>query len=215
MNANPNLFTSSASSATAMRQNAEEEEQCVLHDYHDHANDSAETMTSREMLLFTPTGISNIVDNHQGMNGQIPFPLKLHTLLEEVENDPILSSVIAWQPHGRCFIVRKVTEFVNMILQRYVQMSCTQLAAATIHIAQKILTPNRFYSIDIRSRFRQTKFASFQRQLNLYGFKRLTTGRDKGGKIHMTGSVITPVEIAVYSLRSNKHLCKLYFRVLS
>ena len=121
MNANPNLFTSSASSATAMRQNAEEEEQCVLHDYHDHANDSAETMTSREMLLFTPTGISNIVDNHQTMNGQIPFPLKLHTLLEDVENDPILSSVIAWQPHGRCFIVRKVTEFVNMILQRYVQ----------------------------------------------------------------------------------------------
>lgn len=32
--------------------------------------------------------------------------------------------------------------------------------------------------------FRQSKFASFQRQLNLYGFKRLTSGRDKGGYYH-------------------------------
>lgn len=32
--------------------------------------------------------------------------------------------------------------------------------------------------------FRQSKFASFQRQLNLYGFKRLTTGRDKNAYYH-------------------------------
>lgn len=32
--------------------------------------------------------------------------------------------------------------------------------------------------------FKQRKFASFQRQLNLYGFQRLTTGRDKGGYYH-------------------------------
>jgi len=32
--------------------------------------------------------------------------------------------------------------------------------------------------------FSQTKFASFQRQLNLYGFRRLTTGRDKGAYFH-------------------------------
>jgi len=32
--------------------------------------------------------------------------------------------------------------------------------------------------------FRQSKFPSFQRQLNLYGFKRLTTGPDKGGYYH-------------------------------
>jgi len=32
--------------------------------------------------------------------------------------------------------------------------------------------------------FKQSKFASFQRQLNLYGFNRLTKGPDKGGYYH-------------------------------
>jgi hypothetical protein len=32
--------------------------------------------------------------------------------------------------------------------------------------------------------FNQTKYASFQRQLNLYGFNRLTHGRDKGAYFH-------------------------------
>lgn len=36
---------------------------------------------------------------------------------------------------------------------------------------------NEFVSGILASWFRQSKFASFQRQLNLYGFKRITTGK--------------------------------------
>lgn len=44
--------------------------------------------------------------------------------------------------------------------------------------------------------FNQTKYASFQRQLNLYGFRRITHGRDKGAYYHE------------YFLRGQRSLCQ-------
>jgi len=44
--------------------------------------------------------------------------------------------------------------------------------------------------------FNQTKYASFQRQLNLYGFSRLTHGPDKGSYFHRC------------FIRGRRHLCK-------
>lgn len=42
----------------------------------------------------------------------------------------------------------------------------------------------RFTSEIMPEYFKQTKIASFQRQLNLYGFQRITAGRDKGAYYH-------------------------------
>lgn len=76
-----------------------------------------------------------------------PFPMKLYQLLDSKDHQAIIS----WQPHGRCFILRKPKEFLEFVMPRY---------------------------------FRQSKITSFQRQLNLYGFHRLTSGPDKGGYYH-------------------------------
>jgi len=44
--------------------------------------------------------------------------------------------------------------------------------------------PKEFVEDVMPKYFKQTKFASFQRQLNLYGFSRLTAGLDRGGYYH-------------------------------
>jgi hypothetical protein len=44
--------------------------------------------------------------------------------------------------------------------------------------------PKEFVSRVMPTYFRQSKLTSFQRQLNLYGFARITTGRDRGGYYH-------------------------------
>ena len=44
--------------------------------------------------------------------------------------------------------------------------------------------PREFVDQVMPEYFRQSKLTSFQRQLNLYGFRRLTTGADRGGYYH-------------------------------
>lgn len=78
------------------------------------------------------------------------FPSQLHHMLDDAELKGF-DDIVSWQPHGRCFVVHKVTEFVDKVLPHY---------------------------------FRQSKFPSFQRQLNLYEFSRITRGKDRNGYYH-------------------------------
>lgn len=107
----------------------------VKHEYHDHAFDDEDSVKSKKQRRGPRGGVTT------------PFPVKLHNLLEE----NLHGDVISWQPHGRCFILRKPKEFLAEVMPKY---------------------------------FKQTKLTSFQRQLNLYGFSRLTSGPDKGGYYH-------------------------------
>lgn len=111
----------------------------VTHHYNDHAND--------------PDGdydVHQIVAKNGGQGAEQSFPMKLHYMLNDIEEDS-LSHIVSWMPHGRCFVVHNQKLFVEKILGCW---------------------------------FRQSKIASFQRQLNIYGFQRLTTGPDKNGYYH-------------------------------
>jgi hypothetical protein len=111
----------------------------VKHDYHDHSNDVDDENDT------------HVDEAHRRRGGvAISFPIKLHAVLLQVENDG-LSHIVSWMPHGRCFVIHKPKEFVDLVMPKY---------------------------------FRQTKLTSFQRQLNLYGFQRLTRGADAGGYYH-------------------------------
>merc|ERR1712038_74304 len=122
----------------------------IQHDYHDHAdNDGAVYL---ETPMVSKGGVT------------VPFPMKLYNMLEHIaQHEPQLSSIVTWQPHGRCFLVHDINKFTSYVLPRF---------------------------------FQQRKYASFQRQLNLYGFTRLTTGPDRGSYYHEL------------FLRSKKILCR-------
>lgn len=106
----------------------------VQHHYHDHSHDNR----------------ADYQEEHPARGGvTTPFPLKLHEMLIATSAEG-MEDVVSWQPHGRCFLVHKPKEFVDLL--------------------------PRFFKL--------SKLASFQRQLNLYGFQRLTRGRDRGGYYH-------------------------------
>jgi Heat shock transcription factor len=116
-----------------------QQKHCVQHNYHDHAFDSGDSLEADKPMV-SKGGVT------------VPFPLKLHDMLEHIElNEPELADIVSWQPHGRCFLVHKPKLFAEMVLQRF---------------------------------FQQKKYASFQRQLNLYGFNRITKGPDRGSYYH-------------------------------
>jgi hypothetical protein len=74
----------------------------------------------------------------------VPFPWKLHDMLEDAEKDKRFHSIISWLPdHENVFRVHNSAAFVNLVMPKY---------------------------------FNQTKYKSFQRQLNIWGFCHIPSG---------------------------------------
>ena len=100
------------------------------HPYYDH---SIDVDNAAEMNSTSTRTIS-------AGSGRTPFTEKLFQMLTHIDlYEPDLASIVSWQPHGRCFLVRDVKRFEENILPRF---------------------------------FKMTKYTSFHRQLNLWGFKR-------------------------------------------
>lgn len=79
----------------------------VVHNYHDHAFDfdkCDQVVVQQE-------------DPNQRRRGgvSLPFPVKLHAVLEQVEADGF-GHVVSWMPHGRSFVIHDSKEFVDRIM---------------------------------------------------------------------------------------------------
>ena len=88
----------------------------VEHDYHDHYHDPVEN----EAFPSEPEEDEGSKKRRGHRGGvAVPFPEKLHYMLSRMD-DECTTDIVAWQPHGRCFIVRKPGDFVEKIMPRYV-----------------------------------------------------------------------------------------------
>jgi HSF-type DNA-binding len=101
------------------------------------------------------------------------FPVKLHFMLQDVEEEG-LTHIVSWAPHGRSFMVHRMNDFVEIVLARYVRIPVVLARARTFRGSR---LPSSRAFLDPASWFRQTKIASFQRQLNIYGFQRISYGK--------------------------------------
>lgn len=81
----------------------------VQHNYHDHALERAEVGDSLQ-------AISSPVRQRGGVT--TPFPIRLHQVLDKVEQQDGLADIISWQPHGRCFVIHQPKQFVQYVMPR-------------------------------------------------------------------------------------------------
>jgi HSF-type DNA-binding len=88
------------------------------------------------------------------------------------------STIVGWLPHGRAFKVRLAT-------RRFIARSLTPTINLTLLLLSKVHDRERFVTEVLPFHFQQSDFLSFQRQLNMYGFLRLTgRGPDKNAYYH-------------------------------
>lgn len=99
-------------------------------------------------------------------NSNLSFPQKLFALLE-YESD----GMIQWAPNGLCFRLTDQDRFASEVVPKYFKRKNMTVFG--------IITAYLTFSVVV-----ETKLTSFQRQLNLYGFRRLAKGEDQGCYFH-------------------------------
>lgn len=107
---------------------------------------------------------------NDGTGGQtMVFPVKLHRMLTEIEEKANADKDSTASGSG---IIPGREDACNVI--------SWQIHGRCFLVHDK----EAFVQWLLPSYFRQSKWASFQRQLNIYGFQRLTAGRDRGAYYH-------------------------------
>lgn len=112
----------------------------VKHNYHDHAGESEQGISSQGQAfswsllappflpVFTSSAGGSISEHYaitrksphqQRSRAALRFPERLYDMLQDIEDgEKDLGGIVSWQPHGRCFLVRKPKAFVEQVLSK-------------------------------------------------------------------------------------------------
>jgi hypothetical protein len=108
---------------------------------------------------------------------KLPFPWKLHRLLEDVEKQG-KTHAVSWLPCGKAFKVHKPKEFRESVITSY--FSQTKFNSFTRQVNQFAYSVAHF----IDHRHLDSHHASLLFQLYIYGFSKICMGPDAGAFFH-------------------------------
>lgn len=128
----------------------------------DERSSVGESHTSLHNGKISPTSPKCILENTNLDGSKQIFPQRFMNLL----NEPSISEVITWLPHGQSFIIFKPTVFTEKILPAYFPESCAE--------KKSLKTSNSS----------ACKYPSFTRKLNRWGFRQVSRGTDAGAFHH-------------------------------
>lgn len=128
------------SNFSLLRSSTREGRPCVNHSYRDHYHDprsdepgqgsfennttgnvaySKSSLEQRPSTMATSITVPQPTQRHSRGGVTVAFPEKLHEMLRTVVSEG-MDHVVSWQPHGRCFVIRRKEFFVEHVMPRYV-----------------------------------------------------------------------------------------------
>lgn len=107
------------------------------------------------------------------------FPTKLYDMLMMLSEEDPYTAVAGFCPHGRAFVVRDKDRFVNEVLPRYFTQKNWRSFTRYVSSAMEPRTSSRLTATN------SLPYVCYvYRQLNLYSFLRVKTGKDHNAYYH-------------------------------